>query len=529
MVADASSRLVCPQCGAIYRTDFEACALDGHALEPLTDDPLVGKVIADRYRIEACISEGAMGRVYRATHTRMSKRFAVKVLFGEHASQTRMRARFSREAEAASRLEHPNLVSVVDFGETPERLLYLVMDFIDGRTCGGIIAEEGPLDELRALRLVREIARGLRHLHAREMVHRDLKLDNVIVATDGDVEVPKIVDLGVAILPSDGTVQEKLTKQGTIVGTPAFMAPEQAFGDGVDPRSDVFSLGMVLYHLLAGRGPFDGSAVEVIQQNVTVPFPPIAERAPGRNVSRDAQRILDRMIEKHAEDRFDSAQAVIDAIDRVRPPSVPAGRSALVSHAELTADLSEPALTEPQRSGGPKRSLRAVYVAAACGLVAALAVGGWAIRSRTPEPEPVAELTAGAVYEEPYEDEEEAAEVTEEVEEPEDEVAPKKKTRRKRRARRKRRRTVRRTKLAPLEKEDGPKTRTAPTVAELSALTKECSTLIQRIEDRAGPVEAGPLRVRLMGLAATESTPPDQRHHIERRLKRLRRELRRRL
>lgn len=519
MIDAIQARLVCESCGAIYRTDFESCALDGHPLRPLTEDPLIGRTIADRYNIEECVSEGAMGRVYLATHTRMSKRFALKILFGEHASQKRTRLRFKREAEAASRLEHPNLVSVVDFGETPSRLLYLVMDYIEGDTLGSIIAQEGPLEQFRALRLVREIARGLRHLHSRELVHRDLKLDNVIVTKDGDVEVPKIVDLGVAFLPPTGTDEEKLTKQGTIVGTPAFMAPEQAFGDEVDPRSDIFSLGMVLYHLLAGRGPFEGTAVEVIKQNVTDPFPPIEERNPDAHVSPDVQKFLDRMIEKHAADRYESAQEVIDAIDRVRQPSL--APAAVATYSSLRAEVAE-----PPPSSGKRRAL----VGAAIGvLLAGIGLGGWALTKdevpAEPEPQSLAEMVE-------LEDELESR-----SKEPQN--SPTRKVRRRRARQQKKKAASERPEVAaaeaapafaPLQKTAAAKTRVAPSVASLTELSGECAELIQRIEDRHGSVAAGPFRVRHLGIATpTASTPPEELHQIGRQLARLQSTLEKRL
>lgn len=534
---DASQiRLVCPTCGAIYRTDFEGCALDGAPLVPYESDPLIGRTLAERYHIEELVSEGAMGRVYRATHTRMSKRFAVKVLFGDHAAQTRMRARFKREAEAASRLEHPNLVSVVDFGETDSRLLYLVMDFIEGRTCSELVEEEGPLDEQRALRLVREIARGLRHLHSRDMVHRDLKLDNVLVSTDGEVETPRIVDLGVALLPSDEITQERLTKQGTIVGTPAFMAPEQAFGDDVDPRSDIFSLGMLFYHLLAGRGPFEGTAVEIIQQNVTQPFPPVEERNPDVTVSRDVERLLDRMIEKHASDRFESAQSVIDAIDRIRPVSMPPSMlTAPATHMSLAEDLSVlPGKTTVSRRWQP------LVLAALAGLVAAT-VAGIALTRDSTDPSgngEVAELAAPAPEDleedlvDALEDEEE--DVVEEGDSSDEPalVAPKKPRKRKKRRVKRRRRKARpkRKTFGAIEKTDTSKARRAPTVSEITDRSNRVAKLIRRVEDKHGRIAAGPLRTRLLPLSTpTADTSPRELHRMKAELVRLERAARREL
>src|SRR5687767_8129771 len=294
--------MICSVCCATYRSGFERCPRDGALLAKSDQDPVIGLVIAARYKIERRISDGAMGRVYLASHLRLSKRFAIKILFGELAAQEPMRLRFAQEAEAASRLEHRNLCSVVDFGESEQGLLYIVMEYIEGRTLEKILREEGTFSEDRAVRMAHDLCRGLRHLHSRGMIHRDLKLENVVVVPDRDVEVPKIVDFGIALLPPEKDA--RLTRAGAIVGTPAFMAPEQAFGDKLDARADLFSLGIVLYNLLTGAGPFSGTAFEIIQQTVTRPVPPLSEKNPHVMFSPELERIVMKLVARHPEDRF---------------------------------------------------------------------------------------------------------------------------------------------------------------------------------------------------------------------------------
>lgn len=320
-MTDHEPRFVCTGCRAIYRAGFERCPRDGAPLEPLGNDPLVGCLLQDRYLIECCIGEGAMGRVYRARHARMSKRFAVKVLFGDLAADPRMRARFAQEAEGASRMEHPNVVSVIDFGGNDKGLLYLAMDFIEGQNLATLLALEAPFDEVRVIRLARELAKGLAHAHDRGLVHRDFKADNVVVVHDGEREIPKIIDFGVAFLKESGTPNDRLTATGCVVGTPAYMSPEQAAGLDLDHRTDLFSLGLLMYEMLAGRAPFEGSPIEVARLNATVPVPPISERTPGVKVNAALEAVVLRLLEKQPQDRFQTATAVVEALGRIRVDS----------------------------------------------------------------------------------------------------------------------------------------------------------------------------------------------------------------
>jgi serine/threonine-protein kinase len=295
------------------------CPLDGNPLEPLVDDPLAGTSFADRYIIEKCVGAGGMGRVYRARHQRMSRRFAIKVLFGDHAADSKMQQRLAREAEAASRLSHPNVISVLDFGETEEGLLYLVMDYVDGPTLAQVIESAAPLAPDRAIRLVRDCARGLAHAHGRGLIHRDFKADNVLVTLDGGEEVAKIVDFGIAMLNESSS--RKLTTEGMVLGTPAVMAPEQAVGEQVDHRTDLFSLGIVLYEMLSGVLPFDGSPLEIARQNLMSQVPPIARRVPGLAVDPRLENLSVALMAKRPDDRPQTAKAVLRTLSEIEGES----------------------------------------------------------------------------------------------------------------------------------------------------------------------------------------------------------------
>jgi serine/threonine-protein kinase len=307
-------RYGCGACRAVFRSGFARCPLDGTPLQQLAADPLVETIFADRYVIEACIGEGGMGRVYRARHRRVSRRFAIKVLYGEYASNGKMRERLAREAELASRLSHPNLISVVDFGESEQGLLYLVMDYVEGQELARLIDGEGPLAPPRVRRLLLQLCHGLAHAHAQGLVHRDFKAENVLVCGQGAEESARIVDFGLAFL-FDSDDSERLTTAGIVMGTPSYMSPEQASGEPIDLRSDLFSLGVVLYGMLAGVLPFSGSPVEVARQNLMAAPPRIAQRVPGLQVPPALEDIAHRLMAKKPAERFQSAQEVIAAIE----------------------------------------------------------------------------------------------------------------------------------------------------------------------------------------------------------------------
>jgi serine/threonine protein kinase len=304
---------------AIYRGGFDTCPTDGATLTASDVDPLIGTTIAGQYVVDLCVGEGAMGRVYLAHNARLTKRkFAIKVLLGDLAADPTMRLRFSQEAEAASRLQHPNVVSVLDFGKTEGGLHYLVMDFIEGGTlCDRI--DQGALSELETVRLAKEICLGLTHAHEQGLVHRDFKPDNVaLVEHDGKV-TPKILDFGLAIISTPEETSVRLTTAGLVVGTPAYISPEQSKGGKVDQRTDLFAFGVSLYEMLSGRLPFDGNVIDMLYKNANMEVPAITERS-GIEVSSEIEAIIARLMAKDPADRFPNAREVLTALEAVKTP-----------------------------------------------------------------------------------------------------------------------------------------------------------------------------------------------------------------
>lgn len=362
------NRYGCPECRAVFRSGFARCPLDGTPLQELAEDPLAGSLFADRYVIDACIGEGGMGRVYRARHQRMSRQFAIKVLFGDHATDPKMRDRFSREAEAASRLHHPNVISVTDFGETEEGLLFLVMDYVEGRELGDVIREAGPLGEARTRLLLRQLAVGLAHAHDKGLVHRDFKAENVIVTGTDPDEVPRIVDFGIAVMREGN--ESRLTTEGMVLGTPAYMSPEQATGGEVDARTDLYSLGVLAYEMLAGVLPFEGTPLAVARMNLAVVPPRIAERVPGLEVDRGLEELAFKLLEKRPEDRLQTAAAVIEALDAAATPA--SEPVAVPVPAELSTTDEVPA---HRRSAWPLWAVLVLLIAGGVGIFVATRSG----------------------------------------------------------------------------------------------------------------------------------------------------------
>jgi serine/threonine protein kinase len=257
--------------------------------------------------------------VYRGRHIKLRRNVAIKVLHEGFADDRTMLARFRREAEAAARLRHPNVIGVLDVGETQGGRQLMVMDLVEGPSLGDLM--EARLPRGRIIHLVRQILAGLDHAHSAGLVHRDLKPDNVIVERDHHgQEVPRIVDFGIAALRTDDVAGGgRLTAQGALLGTPIYMAPEQARGDRVDHRADLFALGVILFEMLCGMTPFEGSAMEIVIANMNEDLPPIDRRAPHASPDPILELFMRRLAARDPDHRFASAHdalAMLDLIER---------------------------------------------------------------------------------------------------------------------------------------------------------------------------------------------------------------------
>ncbi len=279
----------------------------------ISDDELVGQVVEDRYRIETQLGSGGMGVVYRARHIKVGREVAIKVLHEGLMTDPTMVERFEREAAIAARLSHRNLVSVIDVGETANKQKLMVLELARGETLAELIAK-GRFARSRVIALTAQLLEGLDHAHAAGLVHRDLKPENVIVELDDTgAEIPRIVDFGIAMLRGD---DRRLTVAGMVLGTPQYMAPEHAQGQLVDPRTDLFALGVMVYEMLAGKLPFDGTGVDVALANITQD-PPAIEQRSGALVDPLLEAFARRLMARRITDRFQSARAALDVLELI--------------------------------------------------------------------------------------------------------------------------------------------------------------------------------------------------------------------
>jgi eukaryotic-like serine/threonine-protein kinase len=282
----------------------------------------LGAIVADRYRILGLIGTGGMGAVYRAEHVHMKKLFALKLLHPEFLGVEEVRQRFEREAVAAGRIEHPNVVGATDFGKLPDGSFYLVLDYIDGTSLRALLEQEGALPAARAIRIARQTTLALGAAHAAGVVHRDLKPDNVMLIPEPDgSDRVKVLDFGIARVSSpDSHRDTALTRVGVVMGTVAYMSPEQATGQEVDARADLYSLGVMLYEMVAGVVPFDAPLPSQVLARQLVEEPP---PLPAGTAPALGELIFDLM-QKKADDRPASAQIVLQRLTALTP--TPSGR-----------------------------------------------------------------------------------------------------------------------------------------------------------------------------------------------------------
>jgi serine/threonine-protein kinase len=267
---------------------------------------MVGTTVLERYVVEAELGRGAMGTVYRARHIRVGRTVAIKVLHSHLLRDAGAVARFEREAQLAARLHHTGVAAVVDFDDG-----IMVMEHAPGRPLAELVGVAMPRE--RAIRILRQLLAGLDHAHAMGLVHRDLKPENVMI--DGDQTT--IVDWGIAVLrEGEGDDSRRLTTAGLVLGTPMYMAPEQAKGESVDHRCDLFALGVIAYELLAGAGPFEGTGLDIIVANLTQEPPSIATRT-GVDVDPALETFARRLMARDADARFASAWEAMGELDRI--------------------------------------------------------------------------------------------------------------------------------------------------------------------------------------------------------------------
>ncbi|WP_437811292.1 TonB family protein [Sorangium sp. So ce1078] len=281
-------------------------------------DPLIGATIAGRYRIVSLVARGGMGRVYRAEQSALGRICALKLLVPDERREQdpEFFRRFSREAATAARLTHPNSVTVFDYGrDEPRGIYFIAMEYIAGRTLHRVLHDEGALPEARASRIARQICRAMAEAHGLGLVHRDLKPSNVLLVDQGDEkDFVKVLDFGL-VKDVSGQQLDDLTQKGLFIGSPKYTAPEQAMGNELSPRADIYALGVLLYEMLCGKVPFDKKVpTATLMAHVSEAPPPLAGSAPGALVSPAMEAIVMRCLEKNPDRRFQSMRECLTAL-----------------------------------------------------------------------------------------------------------------------------------------------------------------------------------------------------------------------
>jgi serine/threonine-protein kinase len=271
-----------------------------------------------RYRVEAILGRGGMGRVYKAEHTSLGRAVAIKVLHTRLGSSKEAAQRFQREAKASGRLDHPNIVAVSDFGALEDGSLFLVMEALEGEPLGSRLEREKRIPWQEALAIIRGVLAGLAHAHAKDVVHRDIKPDNIFLAKkDGELTV-KILDFGIAKLIAGNSDDPATTRAGLTVGTPAYLSPEQAVGGEIKPASDLYSTSIVLYEMLTGRPPFlDEQPLAMLTAHVSRDVPPFSEVAPDLQVPPGLEEVIQAGLQKISGERTRSALEYMQRLDEV--------------------------------------------------------------------------------------------------------------------------------------------------------------------------------------------------------------------
>lgn len=334
---------VCQPCKLKYPNDSTACFLCGGPLAAI-QDPLIGTTIAGRYLIEEAIGEGGMATVYAARHRLVDRPCAVKVMNPSLAKNEVIRERFRREAKAAQKLAHPNIIEIFDQGETPEGSLYLVMEILEGETLADLLERQASVPLDRTLSIAIQISRALARAHDLEVIHRDLKPENIFLAEGtGGFDRVKLLDFGIARSMQD----TRLTGAGEVFGTPQYMAPERITSIDAGPAADVYALGVILYEMLCGTLPFDAADVTTyfIKHLKEMPPPP-RQRDPSIPAAID--RLIMEMLAKDAKDRPVDAHRVHGDL--------------LAIAGAIGVRVASEALNEESSSRGPAKTLPPVAI-----------------------------------------------------------------------------------------------------------------------------------------------------------------------
>lgn len=348
-------RKVCLECNRQFTGIVAACPHDNSMLVPVAQDPLIGTRLAGKYDIVSVLGTGGMGVVYKGRQDVMDRVVAIKMLQAHHLNDSMSVKRFQQESKATCRLNHPHIITVYDFGISPTGQPYIVMDYLEGKPLSDIIKDEGHVGVDRALKIVRQASDALGHAHKQGVIHRDLKPSNIVlIDREGDKDYVKVVDFGVAKLMEEGTEGQKLTQMGEVCGSPVYMSPEQCQGLPLDKRSDIYSMGIVLYETLTNRLPILGKTmVETMSKHINDAPPSFQEARPDLYIPERVEQVILRALAKAPEDRQQSMEQLATELEMAVPKP---GRSQVLRTVDLNTEEGEKA-TETTEAWWKKMTL----------------------------------------------------------------------------------------------------------------------------------------------------------------------------
>lgn len=368
-------RKVCLECNRQFTGIVAACPHDNSMLVPVAQDPLIGTRLAGKYDIESVLGTGGMGVVYKGRQDVMDRIVAIKMLQAHHLNDSMSVKRFQQESKATCRLNHPHIITVYDFGISPTGQPYIVMDYLEGKPLSDIIKDEGHVGVDRSLKIVRQASEALGHAHKQGVIHRDLKPSNIVlIDREGDKDFVKVVDFGVAKLMEEGSTEgQKLTQMGEVCGSPVYMSPEQCQGLPLDKRSDIYSMGVVLYETLTNRLPILGKTmVETMSKHINDMPPTFQEARPDLYIPERVEQVIFRALAKAPEDRQQSMEQLATELEMAVPKP---GRSQVLRTVDLETEEGGEK-EEVEKAGWLAKMTMVHWIIAG---VAALAIGAFTL------------------------------------------------------------------------------------------------------------------------------------------------------
>jgi serine/threonine protein kinase len=364
------TRYICARCGSRWATS-EPCALCKVAVRALSaaeagDDPLVGTALANRYQIMARVGRGSMGGIFRALDMTTERQVAIKVLKKHLIRDNELRTRFEQEAQALKRMQHKNLIAVRDFGITTSAdEPFIVMEYIDGETLASLLGDLTYIPSERLIPIMVQVCDALIHAHSQGILHRDIKPANImLIDMPRERDVVKVLDFGLAKIADDALAagaNSLDTNPGDPIGTPLYMSPEQSRGEKLDARSDIYSMGTIMYECLTGMPPITGNGVlEILKKQTSFNPPPMCEARPFLRIPPDLELVVARCMQKERAERFNNMLELKEALLAVQSQLLSQDARASGTHAarrNATASTTTPSTTIPAATEGKQRSL----------------------------------------------------------------------------------------------------------------------------------------------------------------------------